>query len=111
MLHERKRDGNFTKDRKFHGESNVWSTIKRFKKVKDLMLMLCLNEIIDQLAIANSVCWYGHMLRREDGHVLRRTLDLEVEGERKKRRPKRTWKKHVEEESLNVGLRREDAFC
>ena len=32
-------------------------------------------------------------LRREDGHVLRRALDFEVEGERKNGRLKRTWKK------------------
>ena len=36
------------------------------------MLMLGLNENIDQLAIANSVHWYGHVLRKEDGHVLRK---------------------------------------
>ena len=52
-----------------------------------------LNEAIGQLAMANSVCWYGHMLRREDGHVLRRVFDFEVEGQRKKGRPKRTWRK------------------
>ena len=34
------------------------------------MLMLALNETIDQLTMANSVHWYGHALRREDGHVL-----------------------------------------
>ena len=60
--------------------------------------------------MANSTCWYGHVLRR-DGYVLRRALDFEVEGHRKKGRPKRTWKKQVEEESVNVGLRREDALC
>ena len=27
---------------------------------------------MDQLAMANSVRWYGHVLRREDGHILRR---------------------------------------
>ena len=32
--------------------------------------MLALNETIDQLTMANSVHWYGHTLRREDGHVL-----------------------------------------
>ena len=51
------------------------------------------------------------MLRREDGHVLRRALDLEVEGQRWKGRPKRTWKRHFEEESVKVGLRREDVLC
>ena len=51
------------------------------------------------------------MLRREDGHVFRRELDLEVEGQRKKGRTNRAWKKQVEDESVNVGLRREDALC
>ena len=50
------------------------------------------------------------MLRREDGHVLRRASDFEAEGQRKKGRPKRTWKKQVEEERMKVGLRREDVF-
>ena len=60
--------------------------------------------------MSNSAHWYGHVLGREDGHVLR-TLDSEVEGQRKKGRHKRTWKKQVEEESVRVGLRREDALC
>ena len=51
------------------------------------------------------------MLRREDIHVLRRALDLKVKGQRKKGRPKRTWRKQVEEESVKIGLRREDAHC
>ena len=50
------------------------------------------------------------MLRREDSHVLRRALDLEVECKRKKGRPKRTFKRQVEEESIKVGLRRKDAL-
>ena len=44
------------------------------------------------------------MLRREDGHVLGRALDFEVEGQRKKGRPNRTWKKQVEVESVKLGL-------
>ena len=61
--------------------------------------------------MANSVRWYCRMLRREDSHVLRKALDFEVVGQRKKGRPKRTWQKQVEEESVNVGLRREDVLC
>ena len=51
------------------------------------------------------------MLRREDGHIIRRALNVEVEGQMKKKRPKRTWKRQVEEESMKVGLRRKDALC
>ena len=59
----------------------------------------------------NNVCWHCDVLRKEDGHVLRRALRFEVEGERMKVRPKRTWKKQVEEESMKVGLSKNDALC
>ena len=61
--------------------------------------------------MANSVHWHGHVLRREESDILGRALDFEVEGQRKKGRPKRTWKKQVEEESMKGDLRRKDALC
>ena len=70
---------NFT-DRKIHGESNV--QLKDRNRSTDFMFMLGLRETIDQLAMANTVRWYGHVPRREDGHVLRSALDFEVEGQR-----------------------------
>ena len=33
--------------------------------------MLGLNQTMDQLAMADNVCWHGHVLRREDGIVIR----------------------------------------
>ena len=66
---------------------------------------------MDQLAMAISVRWYGSVLGSEDGHILRRALHFVVEGQWKKGSPRRTWKRQVEEESMKVGLRREDAFC
>ena len=77
--------------------------LKDRKKLKDLMLMLGLNQGRDQLAMANSVCCYGHILRMEDVHVFRRALDFEVDGQIKKERPKRTWKNQVEKEGMKVG--------
>ena len=61
--------------------------------LKDRKRSTNLNETINQLAIANSVRWYGHMLMRENGHVMRRKYDFEDKGQRKKGWPKRTWKK------------------
>ena len=55
--------------------------VKDRKRSTDLMLMLGLSEAVDQLAMAKSVRWYGH--------VLRRAFDLETEGQGKKGRPKR----------------------
>ena len=69
-----------------------------------------LKETIDRLATANGVRWYGHVLRRDDDSVLRVALNLEVTGKRKRGRPKKTWKKQVEEETEKVGLKKEDAL-
>ena len=52
--------------------------LKSRKIFTDLKLMLGLNETMDRLAMANSVHWYGHVLR---------AFYFEVEGQR---RPKMT---------------------
>ena len=80
------------------------------KMTKEQMEMLGLKETIDWLATANGVRWYGHVLRRDDDIVLRVALNLEVSGKRKRGRPKKTWKKQVEEETEKIGLKKEDAL-
>ena len=40
------------------------------------------KDTLDELARASGVRWYGHVLRRDNGDVLRRALDFEVAGKR-----------------------------
>ena len=80
------------------------------KRTEDLMEMLGLKETVVQMAKMNGVRWYRHVLRRDDGHVLRKALEFEVKGKRKRGRPKKTWKTQVEKESKNVGLEKEAAM-
>ena len=72
----------------------VGAKLMEKKKTEDLMEMLGLKETMVQMAKANGGRWYGHVLRRDDGHA----LELEVKGKRKQERPKR------------VGLEKEDAM-
>ena len=58
----------------------------------DLMPVSGFTEIMYALVMANSMHWYGDLLRREDGHVTRRALEFEVDGQKKKGRLKRTLK-------------------
>ena len=50
----------------------------------ELMLMLALYKAIDQLITANNVQWYGHVLSRNHGPVLRRALQLDAKCQEKK---------------------------
>ena len=69
-----------------------------------------MKETVVQMAKANGVRRYGHVLRRDDGHVLRKALEFEVRGKRKPGRPKKTWKTQVEKESKSVGLEKKEAM-
>ena len=68
-------------------------------KINILSEMLGLKERVVQMAKANGVRWYGHVLRRDDGHVLRKALEFEVKGKRKRGQPKKMWKTQVDKES------------
>ena len=48
-------------------------------------------------------------MRRDDRHVLRKALEFEVRGKRKRGRPK-TWKTQVEKETMSMGLEKKDAM-
>ena len=43
-----------------------------------------------------------------NGHVLRKELEFEVKGKRKRGRPRKTWRSQMEKESKSVGLKKED---
>ena len=76
------------------------------KRTEDQMEMLGLKGTVVHTAKVNGVKWYGHVLRRDDGHVLSlKALEFEVKGKRKQGRPKTQVK-----ESKSVGLEKEDAL-
>ena len=79
------------------------------KNAKELLEMLGLNESVEMMAKASATRWYGHVLRREEGNILREALDFKVDGPRRRGRPKCTWKRKVEEEIKKIGLKKEDA--
>ena len=80
------------------------------KRTGGLMEMLGLRETVFQMAKANGVRWYVHVLRRDDEHILRKALKFEVKGKRKRGQPRKTRKIQVEKESRSVGLEKEDAL-
>ena len=80
------------------------------KRSQEHMSLLGLNDTSDGLARANRMRWYGHVLRRDNGGVLRRALDFELAGRRGRGRSNVTWKRQVEEHINRIGLKREDAI-
>ena len=65
-----------------------------------------LKDTLDGLVRASRVRWYGHVLRRGSGDVLRRGLDFEVAGLRGHGRLNMTWKRQVEKHTDQIGMRR-----
>ena len=73
------------------------------------MEMLDLKKTLDRMAKANGVRWYRYVIRREDDNILKKAMMMEVNGQRKRGRPKMTWKRQMEERVKKVGLKIEEA--
>ena len=58
------------------------------------------------LARTSGVQWYGHVLRRDNGDVLRRALDFEVAGKRGRGQLNMIWKRQVQEHTDQIGLKK-----
>ena len=42
--------------------------------------------------------WYGHLLRRDENHVGRYAMDMEVQGRRRRGKPRKRWRDCVRED-------------
>ena len=52
--------------------------------------------------------WYGHVMRMEEDHVVRRVMTKAIPGKRKRGRPKTRWKDVCKRDMQTVGLREGD---
>ena len=81
---------NFTMDREIHGENNVWSTAQRQEKIYGFNVHAGFEG--NHRSVENgkqcSLVWSCVEERMWSHHE--KALDFEVEGQRKKGRPKRT---------------------
>jgi hypothetical protein len=65
-------------------------------------------DVTNQKAIVNQIkqrkwCWTGHTLRKTEGAIERAALDRNPQGASRRGRPRKTWKKTVEEEAAVMG--------
>ena len=76
-----------------------------FNPPKSLIDRLGLKET---LAKASSVRWFGHVMKKGLRNVLRKALAFEIDGLKKKGRPKVEWKNKIVLEISKVGLKEKD---
>ena len=49
--------------------------------------------------------WYGHVMRRDGEHILRKVMRADIPGKRKRGRPKTRWKDACQRDWQSTGLR------
>ncbi len=67
-------------------------------------------EGLEVLLHRNRLRWFGHARRSEEGHIVKQELNFEVEGRRPPGRPKKTWRKVVEEDMTVLNITEEMAM-
>ena len=54
--------------------------------------------------------WYGHVLRRERDHIGRHSMEMEVQGRRRRGRPRKRWRDCVGEDMRGKGIDEAEAL-
>jgi len=68
-----------------------------------------LDDIISVLQ-QNRSRWYWHVLQKEGNAWVKKCMEYELEGARRRGRPKKTWREIVEKVCQAHKLNREDAM-
>ena len=60
-----------------------------------------MDEIMDSVGLL----WFRQAQQREENNVARRTMNLALRGDRRRGRPRKTWKQQIREYMSEVGVR------
>ena len=52
--------------------------------------------------------WYGHVRRMKEEHIVRRMLDVDIPGKRRRGRPNLRWKDACKRDMTKVGLKEDN---
>ena len=83
-------------------------SLRERKTSKELRRMMGI-EAIGELVQRARLRWAGHVLRKENTDGVKKCMDMEIEGNRGRGRPKLTWGKLLEKDMQSKGLVKEDA--
>ena len=57
----------------------------------------------------NRLKWYGHVRRMKEEHIVRRMLDVDIPGKRRRGRPSLRWKDACKRDMTQAGLKEDNA--
>ena len=52
--------------------------------------------------------WYGHVMRMTEEHIVRRMLDVDIPGKRRRGRPNLWWKDARKRDMTEAGLKEDN---
>ena len=53
--------------------------------------------------------WYGHVRRMKEEHIVRRMLDVDIPGKRRRGRPNLRWKDACKRDMTEAGMKEDNA--
>lgn len=57
-----------------------------------------------QILRKNRLSWYGHVMRREETHLMKKAMDMNVEGLQKRGKPTKIWMECVRSDMKEKGV-------
>ena len=70
---------------------------------------MCGIEKLEYKLRVQRLRWFGHVVRAEEEQIVREVFEMEVTGPRPVGRPRKSWRKCIDEELDRLGIRAECA--
>jgi len=84
-----------------------WTRLDRVRN-ETVRERLKVEKITDRVR-RSRLRWFGHVERRDENYVGRRTMNMAIPGKRKRGRPRKRWRDNIKEDLEAIGAKREDA--
>jgi len=81
---------------------NVYRLLTMFSALAAVCTVDCATEIV--LITLHYITWIGHRLKKPRDNIARKALQWNPQGQRKRDRPKNTWRGGVEQEMKEAGV-------
>ena len=72
-------------------------------------MIIILVEDIESKLRRNRLRWFGHVKRRGEGSAIGRSMRMEVPGRRPMGRPKKSWRRCIEEDKEGLRIEKDTA--
>jgi hypothetical protein len=77
--------------------------VTRMDRIRNFRRSLKVAPVFDKMR-SNRLAWYGHVMQRDESHITKRVMTMNVDGHPSRGRPRKRWMDCVKDDMKTKGV-------